>query len=622
MRSDHNLKPVAPRNQVSQGGGASDLVRDRFLANICHELRTPINGVIGMLELLIDTQINDDQRMYASTAQRSAEHLLMLIDELLDLSLLESGTLALQESSFDLREELESLIHSHMETARQHGCDLSVVCSVAEGTRVVGDAVRLKQLVASLLDGTLKKNPNIALELTLDASIETGGYWHLELVLSNSAGPLHCDADGLSWRFTQSLAEHLGTRIELDDGYGYASLKLTLDLPAAPDTLAGMRMLFVADGAEQCRALEAELSRSGIRAEGYASAADALKELKQATLNHDPYRIVMLGRKMQGIDGELLGRAIIADPAYRATRFVLLSSEEPVNEQKLAAAGFAAVVRPPIAARDLIGTLARLVDAGAKEAAQAETVASPHTFAGRRVLVADDHVVNQQIAARMLAKFGCEVEVAADGREAIAMHEAQRYDLILMDCQMPVLDGYQATARIRAMETGEGRTPVIGWTAFALQEERQRCLGAGMDDFMAKPLRPRPLYDMLAKWLARGTPRPPANDAMAADDELESMQEIFGPDFADLARLFMNDSPKRIEALRNAAAEPNAALLVKLAHAFSGSTASIGANGLSALCKSFEADARAGELGGAAAALDAIEKEYARIESRLKQLIA
>jgi CheY-like chemotaxis protein/HPt (histidine-containing phosphotransfer) domain-containing protein len=495
MHSDHNRKLFTLRNQMSQNLGASDLVRDRFLANICHELRTPINGVIGMLALLLDTELNSDQHMYTSTAQSSAEHLLTLIEELLDLSLLESGTLSLQEAPFDLREELAALAKAHTDTAMLHACKLSLACTIPEGARVVGDAVRLKQLVSSLLDSTVKRNPQIDIDLSIDATAESDGSWRLKLVLSNPAGPLHCDADGLSWRFTQCLAEHLGTRIELDEGYGYASLTLTLDFPAAPDT----------------------------EADTAASPGDA----------HS----------------------------------------------------------------------------------------SPRAFTNYRVLVADDHVVNQQIAARMLARFSCEVGIAADGSEAIAMHEARPYDLILMDCQMPVIDGYQATARIRAMETGSIRTPVIGWTAFALQEERQRCLGAGMDDFMAKPLRPRPLYDMLNKWLPDKSVGAAGNGQELPEDEFESMRDVFGPDFADLAVLFMHDSPKRIDALRAAMAQGDTALAAKYAHAFAGSTAAVGANGLSTLCRSLEANARAGALDGAMAALAAIDTEFARVKARLNSMI-
>jgi CheY-like chemotaxis protein/HPt (histidine-containing phosphotransfer) domain-containing protein len=619
MRPDQNLQPLASSSQLSSGLGASDLVRDRFLANICHELRTPINGVIGMLELLRDTRLDGDQQMYASTAQRSAEHLLSLIEELLDLSLLESGMLALQESSFDLRSELLPLVEAQVDVARQHTCNLRVNCSIPEGARAVGDTVRLRQLVSSLLDSTLKRNPQIDVEFTLDAAIESGGWWRLRLALGNLAGPLQCDADGLAWRFAQSLAEHLGTRIELDEGYGYSTLRLTLDLPAAPDSLAGMRMLFVADDEHQCRFIESGLTQSGVRADGFTAAGDALNALKQAALAQDPYRIVLLGRNMRGIDGELLGRAIIADQTYRTTQFVLLAVDEAAGETKPAPGGFAALLRKPFTVKTLLDTLSAL--AGEGEAHPA-TSAVPRTFAGNRVLVADDHVVNQQIAARMLAKFGCEVEVAGDGRTAVAMHEVRGYDLILMDCQMPGMDGYQATARIRTLESGGKRTPIVGWTAFALQEERQRCLGAGMDDFMTKPLRPRPLHDMLQKWLrAANAPLPPPDDP-DAEDELEATREVFGPDFADLANLFLRDSPQRLEAIHAAAGVNDAAQLVRLAHSFAGSTASIGANRLSLLCRTLETEARNGAMDRAAEALDTVDKEFARLEARLNAMLA
>jgi CheY-like chemotaxis protein len=269
-------------------------------------------------------------------------------------------------------------------------------------------------------------------------------------------------------------------------------------------------------------------------------------------------------------------------------------------------------------------------DSAARQGAASEgNHAQP--FAGYRILVVEDNIVNRTVVIHMLQKLGCAVEVAVDGRQAVAMSAVRAVDLILMDCQMPELDGYQATEQIRDREAthtththtrAHGRTPIVALTAYALAGEREKCLAAGMDDFMPKPIRPSVLRDMLGRWL-----RPPsANDATAhaqaaaEADDLDAIQEMFGTDFPELAGLYTADSPKRIDALRAAACECDGGALAMVAHALSGSSASMGASGLAALCQSLELQAKAGWPEQLDAKIDAIAREYTRIESRLSEM--
>jgi len=248
-------------------------------------------------------------------------------------------------------------------------------------------------------------------------------------------------------------------------------------------------------------------------------------------------------------------------------------------------------------------------------------------FAGRRILVAEDNIVNRTVVIHMLQKLGCAVEVAVDGRQAVVMTAVRAVDLILMDCQMPELDGYQATEQIRDREAtrtmAHARTPIVALTAYALAGEREKCLAAGMDDFMLKPIRPSALRDMLGCWLrapSRSDATAHAQAAVEADD-LDAIQEMFGTDFPELAGLYTADSPKRIDALRAAACERDASALAMVAHALSGSSASMGASGLAALCQSLELETKLGWPDQLESRIDAIVSEYARIETRLRAMV-
>jgi len=247
------------------------------------------------------------------------------------------------------------------------------------------------------------------------------------------------------------------------------------------------------------------------------------------------------------------------------------------------------------------------------DGASANTIAA--CFAGNRVLVADDNPLNQTVAANLLEKLGCHPSVAADGAQAARMHADHPYDLVLMDCHMPELDGYQATARIRQMDREIRHTPIIALTASTAASEREKCLASGMDDFLAKPVAPRVLRDTLRRWL----PLAPAVNK----DRLDAMHAVFGDaDFAALVALYRDDAPKRIDGLRHAARLNDDIELARVAHAFSGSCASIGASDLCAMCKELEAQAKSGSLDGIDQRLAVIEAEYDRVSAQLQSILA
>lgn len=427
---------------------------------------------------------------------------------------------------------------------------------------------------------------------------------------------------GLARRSANTLLSDTGRLFDAEAGIDDTAMHID-------DAMRDIRVLVVTPDAALRTRTENELMHHDMRATGVERADAALTALEQAAAAQDPYRIVLLDQDIHGIDGETLGTAIGNAAAHRDTLIVLISSEHDRHDaERLALAGFSAWLPKPVARPMLVDTLTILCGCLAKKDAPRFICAGVQTprehaapeiadsFAEARVMVVDDNPVNLEVAERMLARFGCLVDTAAGGEQALELAEARRYDLILMDCQMPGVDGYQATALLRAAEGGLKHTPIIGWSSRTNRNERDTCLAIGMDDFLAKPMRMRELGAMLVRWLQRA-----AKDAPAKNDELDATRQMFGDDFPELARLFLADSPQRLASLRDGIARGDAAAAAKFSHMLCGSSASLGATLLAALCRELEVAARNGVLHEAGARLDAIAFEYARIETRLHGML-
>jgi len=355
--------------------------------------------------------------------------------------------------------------------------------------------------------------------------------------------------------------------------------------------------------------------------------------LRQAASDGDPYRIVMMCRQVQGMDASVLGSAIKNDPVCRDTLLAVLSERPNEDAKHFARSGFSAMIVNSAPPHAVLSAMNQLWSAAASGTTppfiSTDTVTPPQQqpdqdlmpFLGRKLLVADDNPVNQQVALRMLEKLGCKADIAVNGEEAVDMHADAGYDLILMDCEMPKLDGFQATERIRAAEGAARHTPIIALTACTAQGEREQCLSAGMDDFLSKPIRPQILRDMLARWLPQLSATEDSAHVSACTDELESVREMFGADFAELVALYQNDSPPRLAKLRELYATKDIVTLAKTAHALSGSSASIGASGLSALAKELELRAKTGAVQDFDQRMTAIEQEYRRISQKLQAML-
>jgi len=385
------------------------------------------------------------------------------------------------------------------------------------------------------------------------------------------------------------------------------------DASSAP--LPAVRAALIAEDAAEWQKRFSPFIARGAQIDIFDSAMVALQAI--AVTDCAPYGVILLGRQVQGMDASVLGAAIKTGPSCRDARLAVVGEFSDADAACFAACGFSAHIDKAASPEEVVATLERLwAAAGAPTLQHADT-----HFDTYRLLVADDNPVNQEVAKHLIEKLGCRCELARDGAQAVAMHAIQPYALILMDCEMPALDGYDATRCIRASGREGSQVPVIALTASSDDDEREKCMAAGMNDFLSKPLRAQTLKDMLARWLPVTSIDQAVPAAVPCEDELEAIQAMFGADFAELTALYKKDGLPRLTALHEAYAAADSARVAKVAHAFSGSSASIGATGLSALCKDLEMRAKAGTIEGFMERISEIEAEYRRISDKLALML-
>ncbi|WP_353155958.1 response regulator [Herminiimonas fonticola] len=449
----------------------------------------------------------------------------------------------------------------------------------------------------------------------------------LEMIRKDDLPSDQCEMINLAQSSADTLLSDIGQLLDLDTSLVHATMNETVR-----KSLAGMRMMVVgADVLARAR-IEEELQQHDVRIDGFGLPNAALAALEKAAHSGDPYRIALLGQHIPGIDGETLGTAIGNATLHRDTLLVLISDEHNRHDaERLTHAGFSAWLPQAAPPAMLINTLdmlcgcivkkdaPRFVCAGVRLGAENALLEHLPLFTHCRILVVDDNAVNLQVAQQMLERFCCKVDTAKSGAQALLLSGEQHYDLILMDCQMPQMDGYQTTALLRAAENADTHTIIIGWSAGTNRNERDTCLAIGMDDFISKPMRMRALNDMLVRWLR---PQPACSAVtLSQDDELEATQQMFGADFIELAQLFLEDSPKRLALLQEVSAGKDAIAIAKFAHVLCGSSASIGASALAALCRELEIRAKNNELDDVPSHFNAIACEYARIDAKLHGML-